>query len=411
MERLQRLSGERNIASSACDCEPSRRSRVDAYIQGTSPASVVAQTIWAFGPISSAGKWDRLVDYSHRLETLEETEATNGIAATFIVFAYNQQELVRQAVEGALSQTYGPLEIVLSDDCSTDRTFDVMSEIASGYAGPHTVRLVRNPTNLGVLDHAIARGKEASGEIVICSAGDDVSEPERVERVMEAFGTNLNVGCVFSGVSVIDERGEIIDFESEYAVSKAWDGRLLFMLDDRRNTAVRGCSAAYRKWVFDVPLSAASLPCAEDSIFSFYLNLLDADIISLKSPLVRYRRHSGALTNFLECGQSEIEVREHRLTNARAIYLDEIEKIANALGRGDAVDMVQLNRTRAFFQDVVAWPALTFAQRLMRSLDFDRRGDLKPILRRSFWKITRLWGQYPRYQPKTWLSRFQGRCR
>ena len=40
---------------------------------------------------------------------------------TFALFAYNQEQYIREAVEGAFSQTYEPLEIILSDDCSSDR--------------------------------------------------------------------------------------------------------------------------------------------------------------------------------------------------------------------------------------------------------------------------------------------------
>ena len=37
---------------------------------------------------------------------------------SFVVLAYNQESFIREAIEGALTQTYSPLEIVFSDDCS-----------------------------------------------------------------------------------------------------------------------------------------------------------------------------------------------------------------------------------------------------------------------------------------------------
>ena len=54
---------------------------------------------------------------------------------TFALFAYNQEQFIREAVEGAFAQTYEPLEIILSDDCSTDRTFEIMQEMASACEG------------------------------------------------------------------------------------------------------------------------------------------------------------------------------------------------------------------------------------------------------------------------------------
>lgn len=42
---------------------------------------------------------------------------------TFALLAYSQEKYIREAVEGAFAQTYEPLEIILSDDCSSDRTY------------------------------------------------------------------------------------------------------------------------------------------------------------------------------------------------------------------------------------------------------------------------------------------------
>ena len=60
---------------------------------------------------------------------------------TYCLVTYNQEKYVRESVLSAFAQTYLPLEIVLSDDCSTDRTFEIMRELAAGYREPH--RIVR----------------------------------------------------------------------------------------------------------------------------------------------------------------------------------------------------------------------------------------------------------------------------
>ena len=72
---------------------------------------------------------------------------------TLFVLAYNQEALVRAAIEGAFAQTYQPLEIILSDDASPDGTFAVMQAMAAAYSGPHRVILNRNPANLGLTAH------------------------------------------------------------------------------------------------------------------------------------------------------------------------------------------------------------------------------------------------------------------
>ena len=82
---------------------------------------------------------------------------------TFAVISYKEEKYIREAVEAAFAQTYQPLEIILSNDCSGDRTFDIMREMAARYPGPHIVVLNRNEKNLGTGAH-INRIMELSRE-------------------------------------------------------------------------------------------------------------------------------------------------------------------------------------------------------------------------------------------------------
>ena len=101
---------------------------------------------------------------------------------SFILLAYNQERYIHQAIDGALSQAYSPLEIILSDDCSPDRTFAIMQEKASAYVGPHEIVLNRNSQNLGLGRHYSRAMELAHGEIVELAAGDDISLPSRTEE-------------------------------------------------------------------------------------------------------------------------------------------------------------------------------------------------------------------------------------
>lgn len=72
---------------------------------------------------------------------------------TFALFAYNQEKYIREAISGAFSQTYSPLEIIMSDDNSLDSTYEIMREEARAYQGPHKIILNRNSSNLGIAYH------------------------------------------------------------------------------------------------------------------------------------------------------------------------------------------------------------------------------------------------------------------
>lgn len=127
---------------------------------------------------------------------------------TYCLVTYNQEKYVRESVLSAFAQTYSPLEIVLSDDCSTDRTFEIMRELAAGYRGPHRIILNRNERNLGLGMHASkVWGELSSGRWLIGAAGDDISLPERAEAVARAAQQYPEAACIWSGCDFIDGEG------------------------------------------------------------------------------------------------------------------------------------------------------------------------------------------------------------
>jgi glycosyltransferase involved in cell wall biosynthesis len=106
---------------------------------------------------------------------------------SLILLACNQQATVRAAAEGCLAQLGEPLEIVFSDDASSDGTFAELQAVADAYHGPHQVRARRNPVNLGIGAHYNQLMLETSGALIVTAAGDDLSVPHRVQRLAQAW--------------------------------------------------------------------------------------------------------------------------------------------------------------------------------------------------------------------------------
>ena len=129
---------------------------------------------------------------------------------TFALFAYNQEKYIREAVEGAFAQTYQPLEIILSDDCSSDRTFEIMQEMAAAYEGPHEVRVRQSVVNKRLAGHISDVLEESRGDIISWAAGDDIAKANRttlfVSKILEC---DDYVG-VHSNIEEIDTNGNFI---------------------------------------------------------------------------------------------------------------------------------------------------------------------------------------------------------
>lgn len=222
-----------------------------------------------------------------RSTPLEMGSVSEPRLISFCLFSYNQAHYIRRAIEGAFAQTYSPLEIILSDDCSPDGTFAVMEAMAAGYHGPHRLVLNRNPRNLGLGNHVNRLMELAQGEYVIIAAGDDISLPNRAESLYAAFRSSDNVMAAFSDLVEIDEteseRGLVSSVPPDGFADPVEMCRHLFR-------GITGASAAWHRRVFD--LFGPMLPTItfEDRVIPFRAALLGT-IVHVPKPLVLYRRH------------------------------------------------------------------------------------------------------------------------
>ena len=132
---------------------------------------------------------------------------------SFLLIGYRLEPLIREAIAGAFAQTYSPMEIILSDDCSPDRTYAIMEEMAAAYRGPHKIILNRNPQNCGISGHINRLMELASGEWVVIANGDDISLPHRTQTLMRyAAAAGENIYSLFSGYEVINWEGAHLSF-------------------------------------------------------------------------------------------------------------------------------------------------------------------------------------------------------
>jgi len=137
------------------------------------------------------------------------TTATNPLV-TFALFAYNQEKFIIDALQGALAQTYSPLQIIVSDDCSSDRTFDLVKKFLHTYKSSHEIILNRNDTNIGIAQHVRKIASLAKGSIIIFAAGDDISEPFRTSSLVSVFATSPRTMAIFSDAYLINESNKLL---------------------------------------------------------------------------------------------------------------------------------------------------------------------------------------------------------
>ena len=210
--------------------------------------------------------------------------------ATFVIFAFNQEQVVTDAIEAAFAQTYSPLEIILSDDCSSDDTFNLMERAVAAYKGPHRVVLNRNPQNLNIGGHVNTVAKLASGDLIVLAGGDDISMPVRTEKLVQRW---IELGCppavLYSDFVPMDRASRVVDLPREQiyrgihckqamAAGKIW---------------ALGATTAVSKQVFSALPPFDSSVRHEDRVHPFRALLLGGTVSLVDEKLVRYRVEGG----------------------------------------------------------------------------------------------------------------------
>lgn len=218
------------------------------------------------------------------------TEATSEHPLiTFALFAYNQEKYIREAVESAFSQTYEPLEIILSDDSSQDKTFVIMEELAAGYAGKHRIILNRNLHNLGLAEHINKVIGLSSGKLIVLAAGDDISLPERTALIVQQWLQNKNIHLFYSSAIAISEAGDylFIREDDQKVYSKSLEQILL-----EPNFYTHGASCAISREIFSTFGNLTKEVVNEDHIWPARAKLI-GEIFYISQPTIKHRHNVG----------------------------------------------------------------------------------------------------------------------
>ncbi len=246
---------------------------------------------------------------------------------TIAVICYNQERFIEEAVQSALAQTYSPLEVVITDDCSSDNTFSLIEKTIAGYTGPHKVIIHRNEINLGLAGNVNKSWELSSGEFLVSQGGDDISLPHRTSRLVETWlSRDPRPDLVYSGVILIDENGKEISRNTKVAVkTPPIDGTVTGW-----NVFIAGgCAASYPRTLhyFTGPLSSGVI--AEDFVYSFRA-LLGNGIVGIPEPLVLYRQHSASMMGQLKISLQNNSSVDNKYINAQIIKLLEYKRAMDA---------------------------------------------------------------------------------
>jgi glycosyltransferase involved in cell wall biosynthesis len=161
-------------------------------------------------------------------------------SVTAVIPAHNAEDTIARAVSSALAQTYPSLEIIVVDDCSSDRT----AEIVEAFVGAG-VRLLRLPSQQGASRARNAGIEAATSELIAFLDSDDEWLPSKIAKQLALItGTEhfAFVSCSSRFISAVGEDlGDLYRWRRPVAGPEVWKSLLA------RNTIATPSVLAWRR--------------------------------------------------------------------------------------------------------------------------------------------------------------------
>lgn len=118
-----------------------------------------------------------------------------------IMPCYNREKYVVESIESILNQTYTNFEFIIIDDCSTDKTFEVVKEYAEKDKRILPFRNDKNYCYVYSLNKAL---KIAKGKYIARMDDDDISLPERLKKQVDFLENNEDIAVLGTFIEIFD---------------------------------------------------------------------------------------------------------------------------------------------------------------------------------------------------------------
>jgi glycosyltransferase involved in cell wall biosynthesis len=203
-------------------------------------------------------------------------------SVSIVMPVYNGQTYLKSAINSVLQQSFSDFELICVDDGSTDRSPQILAQMAKRDS---RIRVVTQEQNAG-LPAALNRGfAEAIGQLHSWTSDDNMLRPHMLETLVRAMQDRQDSDIVYAGYTVIDAKGRFIRYQPPASP------------EERLFTNPVGAAFLYRSNVtrtlggYDETLSGA-----ED--YDFWLRAArHFTMTPIHQDLYLYRRHAASMTD------------------------------------------------------------------------------------------------------------------
>jgi glycosyltransferase involved in cell wall biosynthesis len=198
--------------------------------------------------------------------------------------AYNCEKYIEVAINSVVNQTYRNLEIVVVDDCSTDKTWEIIQKMADNDSRIKPLRNKENSKIVKTLNNAI---ENSSGKYLARMDGDDERVLDSIEKQVNFLENNKDVAVVGGSSEICDENMTTIN-KREYLLTDSEIRKKLFRFSPFTHATIVMRASM-------VPTSPYRLDWAED--YDLYFRLANnGKLANLPDVLYRIRTHKKSVS-------------------------------------------------------------------------------------------------------------------
>ncbi len=218
---------------------------------------------------------------------------SDKLLVSVCVPTYNRAQYLSESLSTITQQDYAPLEVILSDNGSTDGTETLCRSLA---ARDSRIRYFRQPRNIGLYGNFNFCIEQARGEVLCLFHDDDLYDPRIVRAGVTVLRDHPDVGVVCSDWMLLNSPGEVMGVR-EFQVAPVTPGMQYIDQTIRSGKSSVGCSGAMirRAALGDIRFDGEGTVGFSDFVVWFRI-AERAAIGHIHEKLFSYRLHSGSLS-------------------------------------------------------------------------------------------------------------------